>query len=464
MSSYKPFPEYKESGVDWFGHIPESWKFVRIWQVFEERSELNNKMLDLPLLTVSINTGVGFYEEKGNINVKAEDERSYQICKEDDIVYNKMRMWQGAVGVAPCDGLISPAYQVLIPKKTVYTSYYNYLLKTDIYKIQALRNSYGITLDRNRLYWDKFKDVKLPLPPKPEQTAIAQFLDRKTAEIKAFIELKEKTIELLKERKTAIINQAVTKGLDPTVAMKDSGIEWLGEIPMHWEVKKLKYISKINPSKGTSRFSRNSAEEVVFLPMERVSENGVISNELKKPIKELWEGFTYFEKHDVLLAKITPCFENGKGAYLNKLESEVGFGTTEFHVFRPNLKRVLAEFFYNILKSEMFMTLGEESMIGSAGQKRVPNSFISNFEAGFPSIEEQKDIAGFIKIRSQEIDQYISQAEKEIALIKEYQQSLISEAVTGKIDVRGWEAKGYVNTMDEMSMAAEPDTTYTRGI
>ncbi len=463
MSSYKSYPAYQESGLDVLGPVPDHWDKVLLNYFFKENKEKNKGNIESHVLSLSYGKVIS-KKGKENFGLIPESFETYQIINQDYLVFRFTDLQNDhkslRVGYAEFRGIITSAYLGLkAQSEKVLPKYYYYLFHSLDIKKYFYGFGGGVRLS---LDWSTLSKIKYPLPPKPEQTAIAQFLDRKTAEIKAFIELKEKTIALLKERKTAIINQAVTKGLDPNVEMKDSGIEWLGEIPKHWEVKKLKYISKINPSKSSSRFSKNSDQKVVFLPMERVSENGEISNEIKRPIKEVWEGFTYFEKYDVLLAKITPCFENGKGAYLNDLDSEVGFGTTEFHVFRPNLNIVLADFFYNIIQSEMFMTLGEENMVGSAGQKRVPNSFISNFEAAFPSIKEQNEIVEYIDRTNSEIDQSITQAKKEIALIKEYQQSLISDAVTGKIDVRGEVEKDYQNKEPAMSMAAEDSSTYSK--
>ncbi|MHA1290992.1 MAG: restriction endonuclease subunit S, partial [Candidatus Thorarchaeota archaeon] len=247
---------------------------------------------------------------------------------------------------------------------------------------------------------------------------------------------KRRQIELLKEQRQAVINQAVTKGLDPNVEMKDSGIEWLGEIPEHWAVKKLKYVSIINPSKSDSQYNHNDTAIVTFLPMERVGVDGSFDKTLQKPINELWNGFTYFEEGDVIVAKITPCFENGKGAYLEGLGSEVGFGSTEFHVLRAIDGTSCAKFLYYLTKSEAFRQMGQELMYGAAGQKRVPTEFLYEFICAIPNCDEQVEIVGYIDRQLSEMTNACSKAEKQIQLLQEYRTALISEAVTGKIDVR----------------------------
>ncbi|MCP4403447.1 MAG: restriction endonuclease subunit S [bacterium] len=213
---------------------------------------------------------------------------------------------------------------------------------------------------------------------------------------------------------------------------KNSGIEWLGEIPEHWDVKKLKHVARINPTKD-STIDKESLALVVFLPMEKVKENGDISCKLMKPISDLWNGFTFFKRNDVIIAKITPCFENGKGAILNKLETEIGFGSTEFHVLRTR-KSILPEFLYFITKSELFMKIGEAFMTGAAGQKRVPTDFISESRFAFPSIPEQTTIADFLDRKTAELDSLIEKKAGLIHLYEEEKAALINQAVTKGLD------------------------------
>ena len=149
---------------------------------------------------------------------------------------------------------------------------------------------------------------------------------------------------------------------------KPSDIEWVGDIPAHWDVKKLKYVAKINWSRSAIDLRKDLEKEVVFLAMERVSETGELNQENRKKVKDAITGFTYFERNDVIVAKITPCFENGKGALLDDLETDFGYGSTEFHTIKASAK-VLPKFLYALTRSERFMASGEAFMTGSAGQK-----------------------------------------------------------------------------------------------
>jgi type I restriction enzyme, S subunit len=213
---------------------------------------------------------------------------------------------------------------------------------------------------------------------------------------------------------------------------KDSGVEWIGEVPEGWELKKLKYASCINPTKEAT-LDKNSDELVTFLPMENVSESGQVCCDNKKSISSLSTGFTYFKKHDVIIAKITPCFENGKGALLNKLDTEIGFGSTEFHVLRAVESSSPAFLFY-ITRTYQFRTLGEAFMSGAAGQKRVPTDFIEEFLVALPPVSEQTTIATFLDRKTAEIDSIISKKERMIELYEEEKASVINHAVTKGLD------------------------------
>jgi len=215
-------------------------------------------------------------------------------------------------------------------------------------------------------------------------------------------------------------------------AYKDTGIEWIGEVPEHWEIKRLKFIANINPSK--SNIVADSSEDIVtFIPMENVGEDGSVDYSIKKKLAEVNNGYTNFEKDDVLVAKITPCFENGKGTFLSDLDTRIGFGSTEFHVIRPTIK-TMGKFLFYVTRTRIFNQRGEAQMLGAAGQKRVPTAFIENYTIGLPPQVEQTAIAQYLDQKTDLIDQTIAKKEKLIALLEEERKALINEAVTKGID------------------------------
>ncbi len=295
---------------------------------------------------------------------------------------------------------------------------------------RSIKQSIGI----QNLDSESYLNEKVAVPPSDEQQVIANFLDQETNKIEELVLRKQNLIELLKEKRTALINQAVTKGLDPKVPMKDSGIDWLGDIPEHWDLRRMKYVSRIQP--GKSKAKEFDDIEVSFIPMENIDEFGRINSSETRQLSDVYEGYTFFEEGDILVAKITPCFENFKGAIARNLRNGIGFGTTELYVIRPSLN-VHADFLAYVTYATHFRQIGKVEMKGTAGQQRVPVDFIENFPCALPPYSEQKEIADFVKREMKRIDRLVTAKQRLIELLNEYRSALITAAVTGKIDVRG---------------------------
>jgi type I restriction enzyme, S subunit len=241
IDDLKPYPEYKKSDLPWLSKIPVHWRVVRNGSLFAQRNQ--TAFAHLPILEVSLKTGIRVRDFENSLRKQVmSDLEKYKRAAKGDLAYNMMRMWQGAVGVAPVDGLVSPAYVVARPFTEVAARYYSYLFRTDLYMSEVDAYSRGIVKDRNRLYWDQFKQMVSPAPRLDEQITIVRFLDHANRRIERYIRAKKKLIALLNEQKQAVIHRAVTRGLDPNVRLKPSGISWLGDIPEHWEVRPLKSL------------------------------------------------------------------------------------------------------------------------------------------------------------------------------------------------------------------------------
>lgn len=434
----RKYEKYKDSGVEWIGEIPEGWECLMIKRLSPVRRGASPRPIHDPK----------YFDTEGEFAwVRIADVSASERYLENTTQTLSVLGASLSVKRYPGDLFLSIAGTVgkpiiskikccihdgfvYFPKLELNAEYLYYLFSTGL-PYQGL-GKWGTQLNLNT---DTVGEIVIPIPSKSEMSDVVTFLDRKTAEIDQLIANKEKLIAFYEEEKTAIINHAVTRGLDPKVKTKPSGIEWLGDIPEHWEVKRLKYVVKINPTKDAF-LNRDSEELVVFLPMEKVQENGSIDCELRKPISESWSGFTFFKRNDVILAKITPCFENGKGALLSTLDTEIGFGSTEFHVLRAG-ESITPVFLYFVTKSEIFMKIGEAFMTGSAGQKRVPTDFVSEFNIALPPKVDQSAIVTHIEAECSRLDTIIDKFKKQIDLFKEYRTTLISEVVTGQIDVRG---------------------------
>ena len=219
--------------------------------------------------------------------------------------------------------------------------------------------------------------------------------------------------------------------LKPYPKYKDSRVQWIGKIPEGWEVKRLRFNALVNPS-GKKALS-NPKTLVNFLPMEKVSENGEYEQESEAEYQDVSTGYTYFEDNDVLVAKITPCFENGKGALVNNLKFGFGFGTTEFHVIR-SYSHLMPKYLFYLTKTHLFRVTGEAFMEGAAGQKRVSTDFIKDFMMATPPLPDQTTIASFLDKKTANIDALIEKDKKLIVLLKEKRTALINHAVTKGLD------------------------------
>jgi len=212
-------------------------------------------------------------------------------------------------------------------------------------------------------------------------------------------------------------------------AYKDSGVEWLGAVPGHWDVKRLRFVAELNPSKAEAApLDRETL--VSFLAMDAIGEDGSLRLDVEKPIGELESGYTYFRNGDVTIAKITPCYENGKGALMAGLMNGLGFGSTELIVARPKPSEVIGTYLHYLFISPDFRGLGESHMYGAGGQKRVPDAFVRDFATAFPPLPEQTQIAAFLDRETAKIDALVAEQRRLMALLKEKRHAVISHAVT----------------------------------
>ena len=241
VGELKPYPEMKDSGIEWLGKVPVHWEVIPNRTLFEEVKERDHP--EEPMLSVTIKQGVirqkDLLEESSKKDGSNLDKSAYKLVRPGDIAYNKMRAWQGAVGASEYQGIVSPAYVVERPRNGVSSNYFHYLLRTPSFAKEAERWSYGITSDMWSLRPEHFKMIYACLPPPTEQAAIVHFLDHSDRRIRRYIRAKQKLIELLEEQKQAIIYQAVAGQIDvrtgqPYPAYKPSGVESLGDVPEHW--------------------------------------------------------------------------------------------------------------------------------------------------------------------------------------------------------------------------------------
>ena len=439
------YPEYKDSGVEWLGEVPAHWNIKRIRFVAvmnPSKSELTE---------VDRETEVSFLPmeaigDDGSINLErtrriSEVETGYTFFRNGDVTLAKitpcfengkgalMQGLQGGIGFGTTELIVAR------PKPSeVLGTFLNCIFRSPNFRAQGEASMYGAG-GQKRVPDDFVRNLVWSFPPVEEQTAIATFLDRETAKIDALIAEQEKLLTLLAEKRQATISHAVTKGLNQNVPMKDSGVEWLGKVPAHWVMKRLRSIAALNPSKSEIA-GLPKDKQVSFLPMEAIGEDGSLNLENTRQIKDVETGYTYFRNGDLAVAKITPCFENGKGALMSNLIGGIGFGTTELTIVRPKPELTAPDYLNWIFRSSLFRKLGEASMYGAGGQKRIPDNFVRNFALAFPPLSEQVNITNFLEVETNKLEKLAGNATRAITLLKERRSALISAAVTGKIDVR----------------------------
>lgn len=366
------------------------WNSHRLGSLFQEQKEKNTDFTRRNALKFTYGSIVD--KPEYDLTPSLIDTYSkYTMVNTGDIIINCLNLnydfVSQRIAIVKNDGIITSAYIALRARnEAINPMYYCYYFKA----MDSRKMFHGMgTGIRLTLSYNELRNVPIPVPPRAEQDQIVRFLDWKVSEINKLIGIRRKEIQELEELKSAVITAAITKGLDPNAAMKKTDVYYLPEVPAAWEVTKLKRICKVGASINEQLKKHDDQDEVVFLPMENISEDGQIDCSIKQPIANVKTGFSSFAKDDVIVAKITPCFENGKGACLDKLESDIGYGTTELFNLRAG-DDVLPEYLYFITMTKLFRILGEGQMTGSAGQKRVPAAFIRDFTIGRPSIEEQQ--------------------------------------------------------------------------
>lgn len=362
--------------------------------------------------------------------------RARRVVRDGDTIVSTVRTYLKAIAAIeapPNNMIVSTGFAVVRPLDFIDSGFLGYALQGTSFIDSVVANSTGVSypaINPTSLVCLPFRYPRTT----QEQRQIAAFLDWKTGQIDALIARKKELLEKLKEKRLAVITRAVTKGLNPAAPMRDSGIPWLGKVPKHWEIKRGRFAMRINPSSPQLR-SLSTDTEVSFVPMDAVGVRGGLSLEQTRVIEDVGSGYTEFQDGDIVVAKITPCFENGKAALANKLTNAAAFGTTELHVLRANLDADRVFLFY-VVTSDTFLKLGESEMYGAGGQKRVPPDYLRDYRVALPPHSEQRAIADFLDAETERLDKLVHKVFDAVERLEEYRTALITAATTGKIDVR----------------------------
>ena len=436
MTKYQKYAEYKDSGVDALGRIPKEWSVMRGKFLFSEINERSENG-DETLLSVSEYYGVkprGENISEGEYLSRAESLEGYKKCYVNDLVMNIMLAWKRGLGISKYNGIVSPAYSVFRFNNKVSPDFMHYLLRTEEYIKYFKTRSTGIIDSRLRLYPDSFGDIFILLPSIDDQIQITNFLDYETTKIDHLIEKQQQLIELLKEKRQAVISHAVTKGLDPNVPMKNSGVEWLGEVPEHWEIPKLLHITTRIGDGLHSTPVYQEGTGYYFINGNNLVDGEIIIGETAKEVPE-----SEFIKHQVTLDKTTVLLSIngtiGKVALYNNEPVILGKSASYMNC----CPEVLPSFLVNYLTTSQAKKYYDLEVTGTTIFNLSLNS-IRNMKVPLPPIDEQKGIVQFIAEQYSKYETLIQSSAKQNKLLKERRTALISAAVTGKIDVRNWQA------------------------
>lgn len=399
---------YKPSSIKWLGEIPQSWEIKPLRAIFNQRNEQNNNLEFQTILSLVKDVGVIPYEEKGNVGNKAKDDlQGYKIARVNDLVLNKMNAVIGSLGVSKYNGLVSPIYLVLyIANPNYLITYYSYLFQIKSVQKFLRKFAYGIMEIRESIDYLEFKKMFLPLPPLQEQKEIAEFLDKKCEKIQNYIDKKQKLITLLQEKKQALINEVVTKGLNPNIEFKNSEIEYLGLIPHHWEVRRMKFMASIH----NGREQTEIADENGIYPI--YGSGGILGKSM----------YFIYDKPSVLLGR--------KGTIDKPLFVEEPFWTIDTMFYTSVSKIVLPKYFYYLC-----LTIDFQFYISGSAIPSMTQYDLANISFALPPLQEQKQIANFLDEKCEKINSAIEKTKKQIELVKEYKNTLINEAVCGRINL-----------------------------
>jgi type I restriction enzyme S subunit len=410
INGLRPYPEMKPSGVGWLGEVPTGWEVHRAKRAFREIDD-RSEQGDEELLSVSHKTGVTPRSQKNVTMFMAESYEGHKVCRPGDIVVNTMWAWMAALGVSRQIGIVSPAYGVYRPRSATRfdPKYLDYLLRTEVYRAEYVRSSRGITTSRLRLYPPDFLSIPLIQPPLDEQRLIVRFLDWHGAQTAKLIRAKKQIIALLNEQKQAIIHRAVTRGLDPNVKLKPSGVPWLGDVPAYWEVKRLKDLVRLQSGEGITAFDIEASGEFPVY-----GGNGL-------------RGYTSRFTHEgdfVLIGR--------QGALCGNINYASGrfFASEHAVVANPRNK------FETRWLGELLRTMNLNQYSIAAAQPGLAVERISPLPIVVPPLHEQPELVRALDTETAELRVAVTRIEREIALIQEFRTRLIADVVTGKLDVR----------------------------
>lgn len=428
------YESYKDSEIEWLGEVPEHWNAKPLWTLFRRTKRTGHE--GEQLLSVYRDFGVIPKASRDDNNNKPSDDlEPYQLVQSGDLVINKMKAWQGSVAISEHQGIVSPAYFVYEATHTEVARFLHYLMRSLRYIVGYLSLSKGIRVNQWDLEPQYHSRMPIILPSKVEQFTIAAFLDCETVKIDALITEQQRLIVLLKEKRQAVISHAVIKGLNPNVPMKDSGVEWLGEVPEHWEIMPLKRGLVFLTSGSRGWADHYSEDGSLFIRIGNLTRDSIrldLSDIQRVSVPDGTEGErTKVQRGDVLfsitayLGSVAVVAANLESAYVSQ----------HVALARVKLECLLPEWVAYVTLSFVGRTYLETQ--GYGGTKiQLSLDDVANLVMTVPDVGEQSVITAFLDRETAKLDALVAESQAAVALLQERRAALISAAVTGKIDVR----------------------------
>lgn len=421
----------KDSGIEWIGEIPEEWsknKVIRLFDIIGSGTTPKNITSDFPVVNwIQSGDITGSFMPTCKNVISANLLSQYSALKVYPAPFIIIAMYGASVGnasISLIDGCVNQACCVL-SSPSCNLHYAFYVIKS----AQSYLVRKAVGGGQPNISQETIKQLWLPLPPLSTQDIIVRNLDATCSKIDDLLSSVHASIEEYKKLKQAVITLAVTKGVRGEREMKDSGVDWIGEIPVDWEISRIKYVSIFEPS---CDFRKLTPETIItYSPMECIK-NGTFERRTSL-YGNLAHTLTPFQNGDIVMAKVTPCFENGNIAIMNELQSGYGLGSSELFVFRP--QNINTRYLFYWLQNKLFVHQACATMTGTGGLKRISPSFVKNCNIHYPSTAEQAQIAAYLDTKCAEIDRLIAKKEQLVKELERYKKSLIYEVVTGKREV-----------------------------
>jgi len=436
-----PYPQYQDSGVEWIGQIPVDWDVIRLkWAIKDKLKYGANESAELTDTSLPRYIRITDFDENGSLREQTFKSLVWEIAEnylleEGDILFarsgatvGKTFQFKNYNGTACFAGYLIKAS----PNQSMLNSDFLYhYTRSSAY--ENWKNSIFIQATIQNIGADKYQNLHVVLPPLEEQTAIATYLDRKTAQIDTLIAKKKRLVELLREERTAIISHAVTKGLDATVPLKDSGVEWIGEIPVHWEVMRLKslVVEKLKYGANATTDLTDSALPR-YIRITDFGEDGNLRDDTFRSMAWKIANEYLLEEGDILFARSGATV--GK-TFLFKNYDGVACFAGYLIKAKPNRSYMISDFLYYFTKSNAYENWKDSVFIQATIQNIGADKY-QNLQLTVPPLEEQTAIATYLDKKTAQIDALIAKTRKQIKLLQEYRTALISSVVTGKVDVR----------------------------